>query len=286
MIGAECGSLGDRRAACHDDTTGQAAALRPPEARRQRDLFPLPLVGGGGVGVPPALNRRAHRRRAVHQHHLHRLNAAISSLNSLYGCSSVVGDPVNESQRGAMQNLNTALRRLGRQPEQYAESRECEDGALAELLQGVAIYGDGACNPSVPYRREQISWPTSGSPPVELSTILGPSEAARLRDWRSQMLRPPREAEELMATVCPRGAYCDQGLVGDPRTYAEFLGKLYGKGMVHFSVAADAKGTVGVFFVPKKSGAQRIIFDARIANCFFSERLRRPDCRPLLPGAQ
>ena len=119
---------------------------------------------------------------------MHRLNAAISSLNSLYGCPSVVGDPVNESQRTAIQNMNTALHRLGRQPKQYAETRECEDGALSELLQGVASYGDGACNPSVPYRREHISWPSSSSAPVELSTILGPTEAARLRDWRSQML--------------------------------------------------------------------------------------------------
>ena len=51
--------------------------------------------------------------------------------------------------------------------------------------------------------------------------------------------------------------------------HAEFLGKLYSKGMVSFSEAADANGTVGVFFVPKKGGAQRIIFDTRIANCFF-----------------
>ncbi|CAK0859145.1 unnamed protein product, partial [Prorocentrum cordatum] len=211
---------------------GDAAAAG---AGRQRDLFPMPLVGGGSEYGKPTLSRRP---------------------------------LLNESQRTAIQNMNTALHRLGRQHEQYAEARECEDGALSELLQGVAIYGDGACNPSVPYRREQISWPSSSTPPVELSTILGPSEAARLRDWRSQMLRPPREAEELMATACPRGAYCDQGLVGDPRTYAEFLGKLYGKGMVHFSAAVDAKGTVGAFFVPKKSGAQRVIFDTRIANCF------------------
>ena len=174
MNGDGCGSLGDRQAARSKDTTGQAAALRPPEAGRQRDLFPMPLVGGGCEHGKPTLSRRPLRRRAVRLHHLHRLNAAISSLNSLYGCSSVVGDPVNESQRTAIQNMNTALHRLGRQPKQYAETRECEDGALSELLQGVAIYGDGACNPSVPYRREQISWPSSSTPPVELSTILGP----------------------------------------------------------------------------------------------------------------
>ena len=257
-----------------------------PEAGRQRDLFPMPLVGEGPRAASSALGRRSQRRQGARIHHLHRLNAAISSLNSLYGCPSTVGDPVNESQRAAIDNLNTALHRLGRQPEQYAESRECEDGALEELLQGVAIYGDGAANPSVPYRREHISWPSSSSAPVELSTILGPTEAARLRDWRSQMLRPQREAEELKAAVCPKGAYCDRGLVGDPRTYADFLATLYSKGMVSFSEAADANGTVGVFFVPKKNAAQRIIFDTRIANCFFSERLERPDCLQPLPGAQ
>eukprot|EP00959_Pyramimonas_sp_CCMP1952_P292729 6122440-Pyramimonas_sp.AAC.1 len=76
-----------------------------------------------------------------------------------------------------MQNLDTALHRLGRQSEQYAEARECEDGALDELLQGVATYGGGACNPSVPYHREQISWPSSSSPPVDLSI----SRASRRR---------------------------------------------------------------------------------------------------------
>ena len=292
MTGEGRGSPGARRAARSQGTTGQAAASGPPEAGRQRDLFPMPLVGGGGEYGTPTLSRRPSRRHAIRLHRTHRLNAAISSLNSLYGCPSVVGDPVNEGQRTAIQNMNTALHRLGRQPEQYAETRECEDGALSELLQGVAIYGDGACNPSVPYRREQISWPSTDKPPVELSTIPGPSEAARLRDWRSQMLRPPREAEELMATACPKGAYCDQGLVGDPWTFAEFLGKLYGKGMVDFSAAVDTKGTVGVFFVPKKSGAQRIIFDTRIANCFFRAppKTRLPTAaawsavKPLLQG--
>ena len=124
MIGDVLGSLGDRQAARSKDTTGQAAAPWPPVAGRQRDLFPMPLVGGGSEYGMPTLSRRPHRRRAVRLHHLHRLNAAISSLNSLYGCPSVVGDPVNESQRTAIQNMNTALHRLGRQPEQYAETRE------------------------------------------------------------------------------------------------------------------------------------------------------------------
>ena len=179
------------RWAGHLEGVGDRGAVSElPKAGRQRDLFPMPLVGEGPRAGASSLGRRSQRRQGARAHHLHRLNSAISSLNSLYGCPSVVGDPVNESQRVAINNLNTALHRLGRPPEQYAETRECEDGALEELLQGVAIYGDGASSPSVPYRREHISWPSSRSAPVELSTIVGPTEAARLRDWRSQMLRP------------------------------------------------------------------------------------------------
>ena len=63
MIGDVLGSLGDRQAARSKDTTGQAAAPWPPVAGRQRDLFPMPLVGGGSEHGMPPLSRRSHRRR-------------------------------------------------------------------------------------------------------------------------------------------------------------------------------------------------------------------------------
>eukprot|EP00959_Pyramimonas_sp_CCMP1952_P178802 3737445-Pyramimonas_sp.AAC.1 len=39
--------------------------------------------------------------------------------------------------------------------------------------------------------------------------------------------------------------------------------------MVTFAADSGQPHTVGLFFVPKKSGALRIIFDTRAANCKF-----------------
>ena len=166
MNGADPGGLEDQRAAHLDDITSRCARGALPDAERQRDLFPLPLVGGSRPDGRPYLGRRSRRRVALRAHRQSRLTGAIYFLKSIYGCAGAVGDPVNESQRVALQNMSTALHRLGRPPEQHAETRDCGGGALDELLRGVAIYGDGACTPSVQHRREHISWPSSNKCPA------------------------------------------------------------------------------------------------------------------------
>ena len=103
------------------------------------------------------------------------------------------------------------------------------------------------------------------TPSVSEHTSARRGSARRRSRRHAELLKAKYYENQLNSLV----KYCDQGLVGDPRSYAEFLGKLYGKGAIDFSTAAGLKGSVGVFFAPKKNGAQRIIFDARIANCFF-----------------
>ena len=50
------------------------------------------------------------------------------------------------------------------------------------------------------------------------------------------------------------------------------LKQLSERRVISFDHLADPM--VGVFFVKKKNGLQRVIFDARIANCFFAEPAR------------
>ena len=59
----------------------------------------------------------------------------------------------------------------------------------------------------------------------------------------------------------------------DTNTYASFLTSLYGSGMLKYS-SCRSDGQMGIFFVRKKDGRLRIIFDTRDINGFFIDPLK------------
>lgn len=70
------------------------------------------------------------------------------------------------------------------------------EGALRELLNKTGFYSDDRPDLSS-YAKESVSWPASGTSPMNLIDGLGEADRARLNDWESHMLRGPNEADEI-----------------------------------------------------------------------------------------
>ena len=65
--------------------------------------------------------------------------------------------------------------------------------------------------------------------------------------------------------------YVDPVLKNDVGAYSRFLSELYKRNMVKFKPAEGEEGVLGIFFVAKKSGQLRLIFDTRKMNQEFKE---------------
>ncbi|CAK0810940.1 unnamed protein product [Prorocentrum cordatum] len=143
---------------------------------------------------------------------------------------------------------------------------------VRELLSCANLYGTGAAT-STPYVSDRVAWPAAGGAPVDIVELVPPVDKVWLEGWRSHMLRDPRAAAALAREACPKGPFCDPALTRDVSTYGRFLIQMYERQMVNFAADTGQPHTVGLFFVPKKTGALRIIFDTRAANCKFLDAL-------------
>ncbi|CAK0903143.1 unnamed protein product, partial [Prorocentrum cordatum] len=203
---------------------------------RQRDVFPLPVsLAAAPRGVGP-VSRRSARRRGLRAHREDRVRAATNALNSLYGFESSPTAPAREGQRQAIMHIESSIEELGAPPPEFTDIRAAQDGALRELLSCANLCGSGAASPS-PYVRDRVAWPAGSAAPVDLIDLVQPQDRAWLEGWRSHMLRDQRAAEALVQSACPRGPYCDPGLVRDASIYGQFLIQMYQRQMVTF--AAD-----------------------------------------------
>ena len=80
------------------------------------------------------------------------------------------------------------------------------------------------------------------------------------------MLRDQAAVEALIQEACPRGPYVDPVLAGSLSLYADFLHGLWSRNMVVFKPLDKSTRPIGLFWVAKRSGMQRLIFDTRMAN--------------------
>eukprot|EP00973_Karenia_brevis_P047247 6558152-Karenia_brevis.AAC.1 len=86
------------------------------------------------------------------------------------------------------------------------------------------------------------------------------------------MLRDESEAREARLRAGTHRVHNDPKLFESPKTYARFLRQLEDRGMLTYKIASEHEdGVLGVFFVRKKNGDLRIIFDTRALNCAFKE---------------
>ncbi len=140
-----------------------------------------------------------------------------------------------------------------------------EARALSELCSTSAVYGDGSEVSS--YDEDFLSVPPGGTTAVPAIALTSDEVSKLLCDWESRMLRPVAEVQELRDAAGLHQCYTDSKPTRSSKTYMKFLRRLHAAGLVEFRV--DLTPTVGCFFVRKRDGSLRVIFDTRIANLDF-----------------
>ncbi len=96
--------------------------------------------------------------------------------------------------------------------------------------------------------------------------------------WQSHLLRSSDDVERLRSELAIKPFY-DPVLRNNKLKYAEFLRELSSRGLLRWRrvrrsaggrvVPSDASGNMGAFFVVKKNGTLRLIFDTRLVNTYF-----------------
>ena len=190
----------------------------------------------------------------------------IRTLNELSGCSAAPPPKErNSTQARCLDQLQNTF------DHQAFPGDEQAGEALLGLASGAYAVGPSQCGPTAPYAKAKVAWPALGSRPVLLDTLLREADSSRYYGFTSQMLRPASEAEQLMneSLISP---HTDAILRHDRQAYAEFPAGLSMRGLIRWKrQPSNFKATLGVFFVAKKDGSLRVVFDTRRANLQFHE---------------
>ena len=149
------------------------------------------------------------------------------------------------------------------------------DDASGEALLGLSssAYAAGIpdVGPTAPFAKASVAWPAPGSHPARLEQLLGAADRNRFVDRNLHMLRSSDVAQQLMedSEICP---HIDPVLKYNRQSYVEFLAELHSRGLLRWRRQQEGhQHTLGVFFVTKKDGSLRLIFDTRRANLQFNE---------------
>lgn len=237
----KAGTSWPRRAAVHS---------RPP------DIFPLP------VPLPPATTATTsrHRRRTQgrRQDVYEEVVDAVIALNGPYGTEPPpVTQGRTEAQAAVHRRLFDSVAR-GR-----PKAVPGPDVAARELL-GERYEYLGSATSVRAYGTAAVSLPKGLRPPVDMAAALGPRYAQVLSE--DMMLLNEDELQDELA-LSPPGAYLDEVFWRDEHTYESFLGQLVKVGLL--GAVAEVSSYITPFFVSKKNGTLRVIWDCRRSNRFF-----------------
>ena len=244
-------------------SAGQAGACRPDG--RQRDLFPLPLIERPST---TARSSRAGRRRAKCREGVESMvDAVVQCLNELHAGAEVSQQPQSSPTAGqvlALQHIHDCVCSMGKPP---------EDLTAEEALQAIQADSgyEGDALSLEPLDVGRLSLPGAGAQAVPLSVLLGVGGEERVREFVATKVVAKEEYGMKKAESSFRKPYMDP-LLRDSRAYARFLGRLQQAGMIELVCPSSADFVeVGIFAVKKKSGAQRLIIDARDSNLYFRD---------------
>ena len=268
---------------------------------RQRDILPLPNFDSFDLSCLSHVSRCSKRRILRKHHSISWANDAIDAINTLGGFSSPTEIPISKLSSASKQSLSIiadAFTRVGK----LVKPILSPEGAYAELLKNTSVYSDSRCDVK-PYARDLVSWPPCGSKPACLIDGLEGADKDWLVGWQTHMLADNHDSHihhhsvthsnnninfnnnnihnNNSSTKSPTKAYCDPVLFRSHRNYAEFLHRLQDAGMIRWRVAHQEQSALGVFFVGKKNGSIRLIFDTRVLN----KRFKPPPHTPLPSGA-
>jgi len=220
---------------------------------RQRNIFPLPQISGNTESEP-----------YLHQEWQDWANRGIKALNELSGCanSQFSKKKPTRAQRRVIDSIAKAYRDVGGD---FSLHDPPGHSCLQELCTSSHLYETDRSDVQ-PYAREKVSWPEVKSHPVPLEGCLPHADREWLAAWQEQMLRPMDSHS--VEKVQP---YIDPILKHNQGEYIGFLKELQDRNMLRFQRAEGHPFMLGIFFVRKKSGKLRLIFDTRLLNQYFND---------------
>jgi len=194
---------------------GSSAVGAGPFASVGGSLFPLPEPAFEGKAGPGS-SRRARQRGTRFEEIKADAAAAVSGLNSLFGCAAGFSrSPASHAQAAVLQHVVqriAALRPHGAPPDPRA--------AFSELLgERSQPYGTVA-SPVVDFVPEKVAVPPPGSKPIDLASVMGGRGAAFMEE--EQMLLETEVFEE-RRRAAPFKLYGDRVLARSARARRTFL---------------------------------------------------------------
>ena len=179
---------------------------------------------------------------------------------------------VTAAQMASLDRVASEVRACGPKPSDLDG-----EGALREPHAKQGYSGE----PSVlaPLDADLLSLPPEGWVPKDLLQILGDEDGNKVVERLRQKLLPKEEAARQLEESPVHRPYMGPSLRGQRRRCVQVLSRLERCGLLEWRCRREP--TVGLFAVWKKSGRQRLIINARLANLRFAA----PDPVSLATGA-
>ena len=118
------------------------------------------------------------------------------------------------------------------------------------------------------FQSSRVARPQEASKAPYFRSLLSCSARSYMDTYKQRTLRPVSEVADTESRLDPGGLYVDPVFQHSPRHYVGFVRDLVKAGSFGFVEAAVEH--VGLFFVPKKAGAQMFIIDASASNRHYS----------------
>ena len=237
----------------------------PNGTRRNRDVFPLPRlqdVQSLRPGLSKSVRQRVLRRgrRAVV------VNEVIDALNLLAAGSgaAAAGLPAAALQSSVQKQLFCSVSASLSLP-------SCTEQEAVNVLLSADLSYSGEEIPStvVSYDRSLVSLPQVGAKIPELREVLDNFGRDFLADYPKNLLLSEAERGSLHEQGVSVKAYMDVRLRQSPQLYLQFLKDLVSRNMLGFTV--EPIHLASPFFVAKKNGKQRLVWDCRESNLAFRQ---------------
>ena len=206
---------------------------------RQRNIFPLPQFSSDGQSGSLGIDW------------VSMVNRGINALNVLSGCANS-----QFSQQKPTRVQCRALKHISDSFKDVCSVVETDPGrsCLEDLCSSSRLYQADRSD-VVSYARELVSWPKVETRPIPICECLPCTDLERLATWRQHTLKPP---ESLEVEGCVKRPYTDPIPKHKYSEYVGFIQELQRRHMVGFKTDIDDAGELGIFFVRKKNGSQRL----------------------------
>eukprot|EP00438_Fugacium_kawagutii_P028256 Skav200691 [mRNA] locus=scaffold6391:1205:6504:+ [translate_table: standard] len=140
--------------------------------------------------------------------------------------------------------------------------------ALMELRVSQGYEDLPTSSPLASFDPELVALPSGALSPVPLDSLVGQDGQFQVEDFTKTQTLVSDEAMRTIGRLGLGRSYEDPQF-RDRSKYASFIKKLLNLGMLDLSLEEPCEKT-GMFFVKKKGGKQRLIFDCRRSNCHFT----------------